>query len=243
MQLLILMAGPDDAFTEAGYHYPKNLVEVSGMPIVQAVLNSLEPLRAQCHTIVCAIREDEHRKHHTGAVIRLVEPRATVIPVSATSGAACTALLVIEHLDENEPLVIINGDQILDVDIASIITGFCEKGLDGGIVVFEAVHPRWSYVRCGDDDLVLETAEKRPISNMATAGVYFFARARDFFASAMDMIKKDAHVGGGFYICPVYNEMILGNARIGVARIAKGTYFSLATPMGAQAFEKHQELA
>jgi dTDP-glucose pyrophosphorylase len=238
-----MMAGPNDVFKEAGYSYPKNLVEIQGIPLVELVLTRLRSLSESCQSIICTVRKDEDRKYHTAAVIRLVEPKAVVVTVNSTAGAACTALLAIEHLKKDKPLIIVNGDQVLNLDLAPIVAEFLAKKWDGGIVVFEAVHPRWSYVRCGDDGLVIETAEKRPISNLATAGVYFFARAGDFLEAAMGMIRKDAHVDGNFYICPVYNEMILKQAKIGIARIAKDAYFSIATPSGVQAFERHFEAA
>src|SRR5947209_693609 len=116
-QILILMSGRDDAFRDAGYLYPKTLVEIDGMPLVQVVLDSLAELRKQASRVIVTIRREEDRKHHTGAVIRLVEPRADVVLVDETAGAACSALLAIEHIDPNLPLVIVNGDQILRADL------------------------------------------------------------------------------------------------------------------------------
>jgi dTDP-glucose pyrophosphorylase len=170
-------------------------------------------------------------------VVKLLVPDAVVVSVpTLTGGAACTALLAVDQILNDDPLVILNGDQILDVDLASVTQGFREAGLDGGIVVFRAVHPRWSYVRCGADGLVVEAAEKRPISDLATAGVYYFARGRDFVVAAMESIKKDAPVEGLFYVCPCYNEMILQQARIGIHQIPRDAYHSLATPQSVASY-------
>jgi dTDP-glucose pyrophosphorylase len=237
LQLMVLMSGRDDAFRDAGYLYPKSLVEIAGDPLIQVVLDSLAELRGQSTRVICTIRREEDRKHHTGAVIRLIEPRADVVLVDETAGAACSALLAIEHLVPHDPLVIVNGDQLLRGDLPRILDGFAKAGLDGGIVVFEAVHPRWSYVRCGPDGLVVETAEKRPISNLATAGIYYFKRAGDFLSATMSMIKKNAHVGNSYFVCPAYNEMILNQARIGIAKVSKSAYVSLANPEGVHAYQ------
>ncbi len=240
MTILVLMAGSGDAFKEAAYPYPKNLVEVNGLPVVQRVMESLEPLFALASRVVFMIPDEEVRQYHTDEVIRLLMPSATVLPITLpTAGAACTALLAVEALEPDEPLLIVNGDQIVAADLAQPVSDFLESGWDGGIVVFEAVHPRWSFVRCDADGMVVEAAEKRPISNRATAGVYYFARARDFIEGAMNMIKKDSHVGGAFYICPVYNEMILNQARIGTRQIGRETYFSLANPQGVEDYEDY----
>ena len=84
-----------------------------------------------------------------------------------------------------------------------------------------------------------EASEKRPISRCATAGTYYFKRGADFLRATMRMIGKDAHVQGRYFVCPVYNELILEQARIGVVRDPQSAYFSLATPQGVQQYEEY----
>jgi dTDP-glucose pyrophosphorylase len=240
MNILLLMAGGSEAFEEAGYLYPKNLVEIDGLPLAQRVIDSVIGLRRYGSKFVCLVQTEEDQQYHTADVIRLLVPDAVVVEVPApTAGAACTALLAIEHIGGEEPLLIANGDQILAADLTSIANEFQRRELDGGIIVFEAVHPRWSYVKCDEEGWVVETAEKRPISNLATAGMYYFARGSDFVTAAMQMIVKDAQVGGNFYVCPVYNELILKQGRIGVSKIRREEYFSLANPQGVHAYEEY----
>lgn len=238
LQLLILMAGRDDSFREAGYTYPKNLVEIDGLPMLQRVIDHISGLRNKCHSLVCVLRQDEDRKHHTGTVIKLIEPTATIVTVNESKGAACSALLAMKHFSMEDPLVIVNGDQIIKEDLEAIVSDFYLRNLDGGVVVFEAIHPRWSFVRCDENSEVVEAAEKRPISNLATAGFYYFAQSRYFFDAAKEMIKKDAHVDGFFYVCPVYNEMILAQKKVGIYKISRKSYLSLATPASVTAYEK-----
>ena len=240
MRLLVLMAGDRGGFDVAGQTYPKNLVEIDGEPLVQRVVESLAPLIERCDEAVFLIREEEDRRHHTGDVIRLLVPHATVVRVpTLETGAACTALHAISHIDRDAPLLVFNGDQVLEADLPAIVERFERDGLDGGVVTFDAVHPRWSYVRVGADGLVLEAAEKRPISRLATAGTYWFRRGGDFLDGVMAMIRKDASVDGAFYICPVYNELILADRRIGTHHIDRERYFSLASLHGVNTYEEH----
>ncbi|MBI5770162.1 MAG: glycosyltransferase family 2 protein [Verrucomicrobia bacterium] len=240
LNVLVLMSGTSDAFKAAGFAFPKNLVDIGGKPLVQRVLDHLQPLDGLDARVLCAIRHDENAKHHTGAVIRLIAPRATLVEINGTTaGAACSALLAIEHINNDVPLVIVNGDQLLETDLVAAVQECQQRQLDGGILVFEDVHPRWSFVKCGPDGLVIETAEKRPISRLATAGFYYFARGRDFILATTEMIKKDAQVNGQFYICPCYNELILRQRRIGVRVIPRSAYRSLAAPGDVHAYEAH----
>jgi len=238
LNVLILMAGTNEAFKDAGYSFPKNLTEVAGKPLVQHVLERLAPLRQIGGRFLCAVRRDENLKYHTGAVIHLIDPRAEVVELrGSTSGAACSALLAVEHIDGDTPLIIVNGDQLLEADLVAVVRDFQERTLDGGIVVFEDLHPRWSFVKCDEQGRVIEAAEKRPISRLATAGFYYFRHGRDFVLAATEMIKKDAHVNGLFYVCPVFNELILRQRNIGVHHIQRHAYRSLATPADVHAFE------
>lgn len=238
MKTILLAAGGSEAYAEAGYFYPKNLIEVDGKPLVQHVIEHLDGT-ARDGRLLAMVRRDEDMRFHTGRVVRLVEPTATVLTVEDTSGAACTALLAVEHIEDDEPLLLVNGDQILLDDLDDVIASFQERQLDGGVVVFPGVHPRWSYVRVDDDGIVIEASEKRPISRLATAGVYWFARGRDFVECAMEMIRKDASVGGAYYVCPTINEMVLRNRRVGVFTTTRSNYLSLHDPQALAVFEQH----
>ncbi len=242
MRTILLAAGGSEAYAEAGYFYPKNLVEVDGEPVLQHVIASLGDT-ARHGRLVTMVRREEDLRFHTGRVVQLVEPTATVLAVERTSGAACTALLAVEHIADDAPLLLVNGDQVLREDLDTIVAGFEGRGLDGGVVVFPGVHPRWSYVRVdpeGDPDgLVIEASEKRPISRLATAGVYWFARGRDFVDCAMSMIRKDAHVGGAFFVCPTLNEMVLRGRRVGIHTTTRDAYLSLHDPQALAVFEQH----
>ncbi|MBV9801646.1 MAG: glycosyltransferase family 2 protein [Solirubrobacterales bacterium] len=249
MRLVVLMAGDSAMFEVAGAKYPKNLVEIDGEPLVQRVIEGLRPTIENASRSIFLIREEEQRRHHTADVIRLLADDAEVVGVPTLStGAACTALHAIGQIKRDESLLVFNGDQIVEAEMPEIIEGFEAAGLDAGTITFDAVHPRWSYVRTGPDGLVVEAAEKRPISRLATAGVYWFRHGGDFIDGVMAMIRKDVSVDGAFYICPVFNELVLNGRRIGTHHIERERYFSLSSMHGVDVYEQHlarhrQELA
>jgi dTDP-glucose pyrophosphorylase len=239
MRLVALMAGDSGAFEVAGHPYPKNLVEIDDLPLVQRVVENLKPVVDAATKAVFLVQQDEDRQFHTGEVIRLLAPEADVVAVPhLDSGAACTALHAIGRIARDEPLLVVNGDQILDVDLSYVVAGFEEQDLDAGVVTFDAVHPRWSYVRTDEEGLVVEAAEKRPISRLATAGVYWFRRGGDFVDAVMAMIRKDASVEGRFFVAPAFNELVLRGLRIGTRHIDRSQYHSLATPRGVAGYEE-----
>lgn len=242
MNILVLMSGSSQAFKDAGHLFPKNLTEIAGKPLVQRVIEQLSPLRQLGARMICVLREDEDANYHTGAVVHLLDPAAVLVLINgSTSGAACSALLAVEHINNDDTLIIVNGDQLLDTDFITAVRSFRERKLDGGIIVFEDIHPRWSFVKCDTQGRVIETAEKRPISKLATAGFYYFSKGRDFVLAATEMIKKDAQVNGHFYICPAYNELILRQRKIGVHLIPRNTYRTLASPGDVHAYAAYLE--
>lgn len=106
----------------------------------------------------------------------------------------------------------------------TIIADFSRRQLDGGTVTFRSVHPRYSFVRLDERQMVVEAAEKHPISDNATAGFYYFRKGSDFVKAAKAAIRKDARHNDMFYVCPVYNELVLEDKKIGVYPIDAKDY-------------------
>ena len=238
LRVLVPMAGPPGAVGGKRFGGCKALAEIGQRPMIQHVYDNLSAL-GRCR-FVFVIRRDDAARFHLNEVLSLLDLGCAVVQAEGdTRGAACSALLAVEHIAADEPLVIANGDQILAADLGAVANGFRERGLDGGIVVFDAIHPRWSYVRVDRQGLVVEAAEKRPISRIATAGTYWYRRGGDFLDGAMAMIRKDASVDGAFYVCPVFNEMILRGRRIGTHHVERDRYFSLASLHGVDAYGEH----
>ena len=234
------MSGSSELFYEAGYHYPKNLVEVDGIPMIEKVIRGLEPLRKKTDRVIYIINESEARHHHTDSIIKLLDPSACVIKsTGSTSGAACSAMLAIEFVDNEDPLVIINGDILLECGLPEAIDDFKKRDLDGGIMVFDGIHPRWSYVRINESHMVIEAAEKHPISRLATVGVYYYKQGQEFITSTQAMIRKNAMVDGKFYICPSYNEMVLLQRNIGIFKVENNCHFSFSTPQSIRLYNNY----
>lgn len=238
IKILVPMSGSDEAFRQKGYTYSKNLIELHGKPLIQHVVENLSTIPNG--EFIFVIRKEEESKYHLRNVLKLLSPSCEIIiSDGATAGAACTALLAIEFINHDAPLIIANADQVVEADLADAVRAFEHQHLDAGTIVFDSVHPRWSFVRVNEAGYVIEAAEKRPISRYATAGIYYFRNGKAFVRSAMEMIKKDANTGGVFYVCPTFNELILEQAKIGVYKISRESYFSIATPEGVQVYEEH----
>ena len=125
-----------------------------------------------------------------------------------TEGAACTALLAKEFIDNDESLLIANSDQIIEYEAENFKSLINLTDVNSIVWCFNDVHPKWSFVKTNARGFVTEVAEKRPISDIATCGIYWYRKGSDFVKSAEAMIEKQIRVNNEFYIAPVYNEMI-----------------------------------
>ena len=84
-----------------------------------------------------------------------------------------------------------------------------QGNVDGGILTFPSTHPKWSYAKFNSLNNLTELQEKKPISEHATVGIYYWKHGADYVNYAEQMIGKNIRVNNEFYVAPVYNEAVL----------------------------------
>jgi len=231
MNVLIPMAGAGSRFAAAGYTFPKPLIEVNGKPMIQVVV---ENLNIEAHYIFIVQRE-HYDKYHLNYLLNAIAPGCSVVMIPGmTEGAACTTLLAKELIDNGDPLIIANSDQFVEWNSNECLYAFNADSIDAGIVTFESNHPKWSYAKLNEQGFVSEVAEKKPISDHATVGIYFWKRGSDYVKYAEQMIAKDIRVNNEFYVAPVFNEAIADGKKIRIKDAAK--MWGIGTPEDLQHF-------
>ena len=236
MNVLIPMAGAGTRFVNAGYTFPKPLIEVNGKPMIQVVVENLN-IEANYTFIV---QKKHYEKYSLQYLLNLIAPNCNIVQVDGiTEGAACTTLLAKEFIDNDAPLVMANSDQFVEWNSNECLYAFNADGIDGGIVSFKATHPKWSYARLGEDGFVSEVAEKKPISDNATVGIYFWRRGSDYVKYAEQMVGKNIRTNNEFYVCPVFNEAIQGGKKIRIKEIKK--MWGIGTPEDLNYFLEHHK--
>jgi HAD superfamily hydrolase (TIGR01509 family) len=225
LNVLIPMAGAGSRFEQAGYTFPKPLIEVKGKPMIQVVVDNLN-LDAN---YIYVVQKSHREKYNLDTLLNLITPGCKIIEtIGITEGAACTALLAKEFIDNDNPLFFANSDQFVEWDSSDFMYKMQETGVDGGIVTFNATHPKWSFAKIDENGFVTEVAEKNPISDIATVGYYFWKNGSDFVKYAEQMIEKNIRVNNEFYVCPVFNEAISSGKKITTFNAEK--MWGLGTP-------------
>jgi NDP-sugar pyrophosphorylase family protein len=230
LTIVIPMAGAGSRFSKAGFVKPKPFIDVAGKTMIERVMNNLRYPGARYVLLVQRAHLEQER-----AIVGELERQYSVIfvPVDGlTEGAACTVLQANKELIGDSPLLVANCDQIINFALVDFIKDAKDRNLDGSILVFKDSQRslKWSFARLDEQNLVVETREKVAISDLATAGVYFFRRSGAFVSWAIDMISRNVRVNGEFYVCPIYNYGIQRGARIGVFEIAAEAMNGIGTP-------------
>jgi len=236
MNVLIPMAGRGSRFATQGYTFPKPLIDVKGKPMIQVVTENLN-IKANYTFIV---QKEHYEKYSLQHLLNLIAPNCNIVQVDGiTEGAACTTLLAKEFIDNDEPLLMANSDQFVEWDSNETLYAFTNGNCDGGIITFPATHPKWSYAKLGEDGYVSEVAEKKPISEHATVGIYWWAKGSDYVKYAEQMIEKDIRVNNEYYVCPVFNEAIGDGKKVRIKEIEKEGMWGIGTPEDLNYFLEH----
>ncbi|MBU1261333.1 MAG: glycosyltransferase family 2 protein [Planctomycetes bacterium] len=238
INILFPMVGKSQFFNTEEYIFPKPLIEINGEPMIEIAIENYKKIKLSKNFIF--IVSSEHcSKYHLDDILYLLTDRKCIVIKLAneTAGAACSALMAVDYINNKEELIIANSDQIIDDEIETIINSFRLKKVDAGVVCFDSVHPRWSFVRLDKNNKIIEAAEKKPLSKNAIAGFYYFKEGKLFVEAAMKSILKARHVNGIYYVAPVLNELVLENKNLEIYKIMNDKYHTFYSPQKISEYE------
>lgn len=235
INIVIPMAGRGSRFKDAGYEMPKPLIDIYGHRMIDYVIENIRPAGEYRFYFLCL--KEHLDKYDLEKHLKDIEPTCKVIPINkVTEGAACTVLLAEKYIDNNDPLMIANSDQYVDIDINDYLKSGEEH--DGLIMTMYADDAKWSFINFDARGYVTEVREKEVISNEATVGIYNFAHGADYVKYAKKMIDMNLRVNNEFYVAPVYNLMIEDGKYISyynIGGVGAGMY-GLGVPADLEAF-------
>ena len=228
INIVIPMAGAGSRFARVGYQKPKPFIDVLGKPMIYHVLRNLSIPNSR---FILLVRTEHFLNEKTTIESLKNEFNIEIIFVDKlTEGAACTVLHAHKIINSEEPLLIANSDQLVDMDISDFIYDSDNRNLDGSILCFEDSDKKWSYAKVDSNGYVLEVKEKQVISNYATVGIYYFRHGRCFVENSIDMFVRNDRVNNEFYVAPVYNYAISSGCKFGIFTIKKEQMHGIGTP-------------
>lgn len=239
LNIVVPMAGRGSRFSDAGYLDPKPLIDVNGKHMIEVVINNLKP---KCeHQFIFVCQKDHVKAYNLESIFSGVCDNFHIVMIDGiTEGAAITVLKAREFFDNEQPLMIANSDQWVDVNIDDYLNDIEERHLNGSMLTMKADDSKWSYAKVDEQGLVSEVVEKIVISDEATVGIYNFDKGSEFCKFADFMVEKNIRSNGEFYVAPVYSYMAQKGHKIGIYNIgeeANGMY-GLGIPSDLELFLK-----
>jgi len=208
---------------------PSMLSDVGGRTQLEVVLSQYNSLVDMGATPIVTLQSSDCKFFHLDDIVKSIWSESSIVRIQGeTAGAACSALLAIDSMNLKNPLLVVNGDHLLDVDLPKFVSELQRQSASAGLVVFDSLNPRFSYVRVDHNGRVEEVAEKKLISRNATAGVYYFSSGELFVKSICALIKKQMHFGGRYYIAPSLNEVILSGGTVLAVKVPANKYQPLS---------------
>ncbi len=235
LAVVVTMAGLGSRFRAAGYGLPKYRVEVHGRTLFAWSMESLRRFwDAGATATFVALAEDGAGPFIASEAGALgIQHHRLIELAQLTDGQATSALLGLDQVQAETPVVVYNIDTFVDpsaVDPADL------RG-DGWIPCFPGVGDAWSFVRADDTGRVLEVREKVRISPNATVGLYGFGSAGLYRATYEDFYADPANVERGErYIAPMYNHMVAAGRELRMTSVPAEVVHPLGTPAEVDAF-------
>ena len=243
LNIVLPIAGKGSRFVKEGYMLPKPLIPIHGVPMIKIVTENLRP---NCdHRFIYICQKEHIEKYDLENKLREYtgEDNTVVIGIDyMTEGQVCTVLVAKDYINNDDPLMSANSDQWIDFNINEYLADMDERNLDGLIMTMKSDDPKWSFAKTDESGYVIETAEKKPISNDATVGIYNFRHGSDLVRAAEQMIADGIRVNNEFYTCPCYNYLVKEGKKIGVYSIGEeyNGMYGLGIPYDLRWFEEHE---
>lgn len=237
INIVIPMSGQNLYETNNGFAYPKLLTEVANKTLLEYSQDIFKTIHER-HKIIYVAPAEKLDKLGLKSIINTIsDKKGKIVPLHGTTkGAVCSCLMAIDEIELDSELIISSADHYIEGDLQEIINSFRVMKCDAGVLTFQSVHPKWSFVLLNENDEVVQAAEKDPISRNAVAGLYYFKKASDFIFAAKNLIRKDGSINDFYYLSSCLNELVLAGKTIKVHKLNNAVYHNFYDAHAVNAF-------
>jgi NDP-sugar pyrophosphorylase family protein len=227
INIVIPLAGRGERFSREGFEKPKPLINFNGKTMIEY---AIETLGIDGNFIFVAyIYQNENLNEELNEILKKYSEKIIYIDY-ITDGPASSALLAAQYINNDDPLIITNCDQIMEWDPNDFLSFLDDSNLDGVVVTYDSATEKNSYVKLNTLNLAEKFAEKQVISSQSLNGIHYWKKGSYFVDSTKKMIEKNIRVNGEFYISLSYNELIENNFKIGTYHLKSKEHNPVGTP-------------
>lgn len=141
-----------------------------------------------------------------------------------TQGALATALLPIELIAPNAPILLIPTNSVVDANaLSDFVSKMIKDGVAAGALLFRSDNPNYSYARI-HNNRVIEFIEKKVVGDMATAGVFYFRDKVILLECAKWAFVNSQITNSQFFVAPSLNYVLTSGQEVGFSQIDEAKY-------------------
>lgn len=244
VNIVITMAGRGSRFYEAGFTVPKYEIMAHGKSLFEWSMLSLRQFLTQDARVIFVCLAENNSSAYVREQSKALGLRDVhVVEVDEiTDGQATSAYVSRALWHHDQPLLVYNIDTYVNPD--ALQPDDIRNGSDGWVPCFQVPGNHWSFVQLGEDNWAVDLAEKERISEFASIGLYWFARARDYEEAYEEFFADEKNlVRGERYIAPLYRHLIATGHKISISDLALGDVHVLGTPVELERFLALDRLA
>jgi glucose-1-phosphate thymidylyltransferase len=200
MRAIIPVAGVGSRLRPHTYTVPKVLLNVAGKPIIGHILDKIIEAGFTEATIVIGYLGEMIKEY----VLRHYTIKVDFVEQEERLGLG-HAIYISRHTFSRDPILIILGDTIFDVDLKSMV-----EGSESTLGVKQVDDPRRFGVAEITNGYISHLVEKPevPKSNLAIVGLYYIAQPQMLVDCLKEMIKSNTRTKGEFQLTDALQMMI-----------------------------------
>ncbi len=167
MEAILLAGGKGERLGAVAGGRPKALVSIAGRPLAAYQVALL--VRAGVDRVIVSCAEGQHELFE--AELSGLGAEIVTVPEAEPLGRGGGLRRAASERHESGPVYALNGDELLDVDLAALLERHRERGAAATIVV-APLTSHLGVVDLGDDDVVTGFSEAPRLPQWVSAGVY-----------------------------------------------------------------------
>ena len=237
IHLIMPMGGAGSRFFKDGFVIPKPLIELNGKPFLYWATHSITDY-IDVADVTFVVLQEHIDNFEIDKVIKNYFPdaRLEVIP-QILNGALLTCLYGIKNINDDSPIIFNDCDHAF---CSSSFNDYCKVGdfekFDGGLLSFESNDPKYSFLQMDETGNVINTVEKRAISNHAICGAYYFKNKEIFRECSNEYLDKCQY--SEYFLSGVYN--VMANKKLRIENFTCDFHIPFGTPEEYYVAEKHE---
>ncbi|RNA65868.1 nucleotidyl transferase [Prosthecochloris sp. ZM_2] len=202
MKAIIPVAGVGTRLRPHTFSQPKVLVNVAGKPIIGHIMDKLSASGIDEAIVIVGYLGDMIETYLTETYPDI---RFTFVTQKQMLGLAHAIWICRDHVDDDEPLLIILGDTIFDVDLSGVF-----DSPESTLGVKQVEDPRRFGIALTEGNTIVRLIEKpdTPVGNQAIVGLYFLKHAGPLFAGLDHIIESGIRTKGEFQLTDALQHMI-----------------------------------